>query len=380
MSDEAQEIVEDVKAAIEGVDELPLNEKVVALNEIRRALHEQSPFKDEPVDFIEWVPADSVYANDYNPNNVAPTEMKLLERSIDADGYTQPIVTWPTEKGREVVDGFHRHRVGEESESVSQRIQGYLPVVSIRSIQAGKNDRIAATIRHNRARGKHLVDSMSDIVVELKRRNWSDEKIRKELGMEQDEVLRLCQITGLAEMFADEEFSRAWDIEGHITEEEFEGLEDEEIDPSESRKVSKNGQERIFHTFDQWECYQAGMYTTVKEGWTQEQCEEAYRDFLSDLDAFEGALQRVITEWEKSCEHYLTNETMNRIAWLGQASCCYVRGIPSKYRSGFSLLTEEQQQAANELALKYLNRWLTEHGREEVTLRPGLGTTQAELY
>lgn len=196
---------------------LDLDSKVEALNEIRALLHSLSPFNDEPVDLVYWVKNENVVANDYNPNSVAPPEMRLLERSIDADGYTQPIVSFPREdEGEgvvEVVDGFHRHRVGKESEIVSQRIKGYLPVVKIKESQEGRNDRIASTIRHNRARGKHKVDSMSEIVIELKRRNWSDKKIGKELGMDKDEVLRLTQIQGLAEMFQDKDFSEAWRAE-----------------------------------------------------------------------------------------------------------------------------------------------------------------------
>jgi ParB-like chromosome segregation protein Spo0J len=111
----------------------------------------------------------------------------------------------------EVVDGFHRHRVGKECKEVQARVRGYLPLVVINGDREDKGDRIAATIRHNRARGKHKVDAMSDIVIELKRRNWSDEKIGRELGMDPDEVLRLTQIAGLAEMFADREFSEAWE-------------------------------------------------------------------------------------------------------------------------------------------------------------------------
>jgi ParB-like chromosome segregation protein Spo0J len=95
---------------------------------------------------------------------------------------------------------------------IHQRIRGYLPVVRIRRDRQDRNDRIAATIRHNRARGKHRIDAMSDIVVELKRRKWSEEKIGRELGMEPDEVLRLCQISGLAELFSDQEFSASWDV------------------------------------------------------------------------------------------------------------------------------------------------------------------------
>lgn len=193
--------------------QLELTAAVEVLNGARRMMHAAGPFSNEPVDAVYWVLADSVKANDYNPNSVAPPEMKLLERSISADGYTQPIVSWKREDVHEVVDGFHRHRVGKESDDVRQRIYGYLPVVVINSRREDKGDRMAATIRHNRARGKHRVDAMSDIVVELKRRRWSDEKIGNELGMDPDEVLRLTQVSGLAEMFADREFSEAWEAD-----------------------------------------------------------------------------------------------------------------------------------------------------------------------
>lgn len=189
-----------------------LADQVAALNTARRALHDISPFRAEPVDLVQWVASDAVYANDYNPNQVAPPEMQLLELSIAEDGYTQPIVTWQeTDTSVEVIDGFHRHRVGKESARVSERIQGYLPVVIANDERTDRSDRIAATIRHNRARGKHQIGAMADIVLELKRRNWTDNKIGKHLGMEPDEVLRLAQITGLAEMFADRAFSEAWE-------------------------------------------------------------------------------------------------------------------------------------------------------------------------
>lgn len=192
---------------------MPEHERIEAINAVKLALHEVSPFKDEPVDCVLWVNADAVQANDYNPNVVAAPEMKLLNRSIEADGYTQPIVTYPREDGvREVVDGFHRNRVGKENKAIAKRLRGYLPVTTIRGDRGDKDNRIAATIRHNRARGKHTVDNMSEIVVELSRRNWSDEKIGRELGMEPDEVLRLKQISGLAEVFADAEFSEAWEV------------------------------------------------------------------------------------------------------------------------------------------------------------------------
>ena len=189
------------------------SEQVDAINSIRQAIHEISPFKDEPVDFVRWVKNELVQANDYNPNSVAPPEMELLRHSIMSDGYTQPIVTWNQEEGIEVIDGFHRNRVGKECDDVSNRVKGYLPVVTIKEDREGRNDRIASTIRHNRARGKHKVDSMSEIVMELRKRNWSHDKICKELGMDRDEVLRLLQITGLVDQFSDTEFSKAWEAE-----------------------------------------------------------------------------------------------------------------------------------------------------------------------
>lgn len=195
------------------IESLPLHEKIEAINQAKMALHAISPFNKEPVDCVLWVRSDTVTANDYNPNAVAPPEMKLLAISIGEDGYTQPIVTWVEEDRREVIDGYHRHRVGKEDKEINVRIFNYLPVVTANENRTDKGDRIAATIRHNRARGKHRIDAMSEIVLELKRRNWSDKKIGQQLGMDQDEVLRLAQITGLAEMFADREFSEAWEVD-----------------------------------------------------------------------------------------------------------------------------------------------------------------------
>ena len=198
------------------------------VNECRRILHENSPFKHEPVDFVQWVPTGRIFANDYNPNAVAPPEMQLLELSIAEDGYTQPIVGWDTGKAVEVIDGFHRHRVGNESELVGERIQGFLPLVIANQERTDRGDRIASTIRHNRARGKHQIGAMADIVLELSRRNWSDKKIAKHLGMEPDEVLRLSQITGLAEMFADREFTEAWEAD-MLTDDDSIDLETESV-------------------------------------------------------------------------------------------------------------------------------------------------------
>jgi ParB-like chromosome segregation protein Spo0J len=206
------DLVAEAAAAFEALGTIEdLDERVATINAIREELTRWSPFQDEPVDFVRWVPVAEVEANDYNPNAVAPPEMELLRISIMADGYTQPIVTNDEDGTRVVIDGFHRNRVGRECEDVAARIQGYLPVVQIRSDRVDRGDRIAATIRHNRARGKHQVDRMADIVLELKRRNWSDEKIGRELGMDPDEVLRLAQITGLADAFLNRDFSEAWE-------------------------------------------------------------------------------------------------------------------------------------------------------------------------
>ncbi len=378
----------DIKPIVDVVAELiksmPIAERIQALNEARERLHAVSPFANEPIDFVRWVPAAIVTANDYNPNSVAPPEMELLRVSIMADGYTQPVVTHAEADQLTVVDGFHRTRVGKELADVKARVHGFLPVVQIRKEQADKADRIASTIRHNRARGKHRVDAMSDIVVELKRRNWSDEKIASNLGMDADEVLRLCQITGLAELFSDQEFSKSWDVEGEITESDFVELTDDITtygDESDSfRTLNTDDENRIFHTYDKWECQKAGFYQNTKDGISKADGEEAYRVFLSDIPRFSAALDGVLSEWKNSCEHYLTNSAMNRVAWLGQAAMCYATGIPSAFRSGFFLLTDEQQDAANHAALAALNKWLAANGREPVTMDEAYSGRQAEIY
>lgn len=376
-------VVEQARLILKQLAGLSDDELVCAVNEIREELHKYSPFATEPVDCVRWVRSDLVTANDYNPNQVAPPEMRLLEKSILEDGYTQPIVAWDTGNSHyEVVDGFHRNRVGKECKEVSTRTRGYLPLAVINTEKAERGDRIASTIRHNRARGKHTVQGMSDIVTELKNRNWSNERIAKNLGMDEDEILRLCQITGLADLFKDQEFSKAWDIED-TTEEDFEVLDDDDYKIAEQegfRVGNTNDPGRIFHTYEKWECYKAGLYATTFNGKTREECEEAYRVFLSDPKRFAAALSSVITEWKHSCEHYLSNAAMNRIAWLGQAAMCYATGIPATYRGGFNLLSEEEQLAANTLALEYLNKWLVANGRDRVSLEEGLSGIQVDLY
>jgi len=357
-------------------------QRIEEINKIKLILHELSPFKNQPVDCVLWEKTEIVQANDYNPNKVAPPEMELLKLSILADGYTQPIVTFPEDNKLTIVDGFHRNRVGKEIKEINKQLYGYLPVVKIRNTQSDKNDRIASTIRHNRARGKHTVDGMSEIVIELKRRNWSNKRICNELGMEDDEVLRLCQITGLAELFNDEEFSKSWDIKDSSI--ELEVISDN-LDPNIKeeegfRTVNTSDPDRIFHKYTEWECYKSGFYATSKNGMSKEECEREYKHLLTNEHEFRKALDGVITNWKYSCEHYLTNKSMNRVAWLGQASLCYSKGIPSIFRSGFQLLTEEEKERANLIALEYLNKWLQTNGRTEVGLDDAMPDRQATIY
>lgn len=200
------ELLLKLKKEFNSIDDF--DEKIQMLNLIRRNLADISPF-EEPVDFVTWVKKDLVHANDYNPNKVATPEMKLLYTSIKADGYTQPIVANKQEDGTyEVVDGFHRNRVGKEHKDITDRLHGYLPLVIL---DKPKEERMASTIRHNRARGTHQIRDMSTIVLDLSKAGWNDEEICKKLGMELDEVIRLKQITGLKEAFQNHDFSKSWE-------------------------------------------------------------------------------------------------------------------------------------------------------------------------
>jgi hypothetical protein len=139
---------------------------------------------------------------------------------------------------------------------------------------------------------------------------------------------------------------------------------------------------RIYHTWDKWECYPAGFYeSSAPHGISANQAIEAYRDFLADIPRFEAALQKIVSEWKNSCEHYLSNENMNRIAWLGQAAMCIDSGIPSQFRAGYNLLSEKQKLEADEMALKYLNKWLVLAGEQEIeSIEKAQSKTQANLY
>lgn len=170
-----------------------------------------------PVYSVRPVPLEKIRANEYNPNHVAPPEMKLLYESIKQDGYTMPIVCYynETDDMYEIVDGFHRYTVMLTHEDIREREGGMMPVSVI---DKPIDERMASTIRHNRARGSHDVELMANIVAELHKVGRSDAWLAKHLGMDRDEILRLKQITGLAEAFANNEFSRSWEP-GDIKEE-----------------------------------------------------------------------------------------------------------------------------------------------------------------
>jgi ParB-like chromosome segregation protein Spo0J len=170
-----------------------------------------------PIYNVIPVPYEKVRANAYNPNSVAPPEMKLLELSIWEDGYTMPVVCYhfPEEDFYETVDGFHRgYLIIRTSKRIRERENGLLPVVVI---DKPKSDRMASTIRHNRARGTHTIDLMVKIVGELVAAGMSDQWIVKHIGMDADELLRLKQISGLAALFSDQEFSKSWEITEDVT-------------------------------------------------------------------------------------------------------------------------------------------------------------------
>lgn len=205
-----QRLIHDVQNYLQSLSE---DQRIEAINAFRQAIHELSPFREQPVDCVLWIKQDAITANDYNPNNVAPPEKRLLCKSLELDGFTQPIVvTENVPHHYEIVDGFHRHEIGTQRAALKRQLKGYLPVTCLRKERKDKIDRMAATIRHNRARGRHQINAMSEIVRELVLLGWDETKIGTELGMDSDEVLRLKQINGLLELFADRRFSEAWTV------------------------------------------------------------------------------------------------------------------------------------------------------------------------
>ncbi len=217
--DDARAILDQARDLFTRLGALPEGPRMDLINQLRLELHQHSPMREEPVDCVLWVPAEQVRANDYNPNVVAPPEMDLLAHSITADGYTQPIVTWPSDDAAlpeadrryEVVDGFHRLRVGKENADVRARVKGRLPITAIRPERSEKPNRVAATVRHNVARGKHTIEGEAEIVLYLARVGKSDEWIAEHLGMDRDKVLKLKHEQSLLDAFADQEFSEAWE-------------------------------------------------------------------------------------------------------------------------------------------------------------------------
>jgi len=187
----------------------PLAEKVAVYNAISAALKDFIGLP-HPALGMQLLSVDRVRGNDYNPNRVAPPELELLKLSIRKDGVTMPVVVARDDEsgGYVVVDGFHRTSIIQTCDDIKESLGGYIPAVELnKSVE----DRITSTVRHNMARGSHQVELSAKLVTALKRNNWSNARIGKELGMDADEVLRLRQITGLAEAFADHEFSKSWE-------------------------------------------------------------------------------------------------------------------------------------------------------------------------
>lgn len=215
--DTTQQVIDLISQLRDKISSLPTNdEKIEILNFCRKELHSVSPLKHHPVDFVAWVKSDDVEANEYNPNAVAPPEMKLLYESILNDGYTMPIVSFKDDLKVRIVDGFHRRETERRNKDISDSTLGYVPITDIRGTQKDASNRMASTIRHNRARGTHNIELMSQIVTELVEMGKGDAWICKHIGMSVDELLRLKQITGLASLFLNKDFSDSWDAESEL--------------------------------------------------------------------------------------------------------------------------------------------------------------------
>lgn len=188
---------------------------IAFLNDIREFLHDYSPVKEQPVDFVKWIPIAKIKPNDYNPNNVAKVEMGLLYKSIKHDGYTQPVVTIYDPENDEyvIVDGFHRYFTAKMHKDIRDKNKGMLPVVVIKK---DINERMVSTIRHNRARGEHSVSGMSSMVFKLLENGWSDEEVCNHLGLESEEILKLKYVTGFSKLFENTEYKKAWETKRMI--------------------------------------------------------------------------------------------------------------------------------------------------------------------
>jgi ParB-like chromosome segregation protein Spo0J len=207
-------MLEDIKAMIAGMLESKDTDQTVALiNDLRAFIHELSPMNDEPGDFIRWVKVEKVSPNDYNPNSTAGKEMSLLYISIKEDGVTMPVVTIQDGDGFTIVDGFHRYFTCKTMEDLKKRMNGYLPITVINK---SLEERIAATVRHNRARGSHSVQGMSNLVFKMLKEGVSDEQICNKLGLDATELIKLKHITGYSKLYEDAEYGKAWTTDYQI--------------------------------------------------------------------------------------------------------------------------------------------------------------------
>lgn len=184
--------------------------KIKFVEDLRKYIHEELSTIKQPIDYVRWVSIGEVEPNDYNPNSVAKVEMGLLYKSIKHDGYTQPIVTiYDKEKKKYIiVDGFHRYFTAFQNKDIANRNKGKLPIVVI---EKDINERMAATVRHNRARGEHSVSGMSSMVFDMLENGWSEEDICNHLGMESEEILKLKHITGFSKLFEDIDYRQSWE-------------------------------------------------------------------------------------------------------------------------------------------------------------------------
>ncbi len=190
--------------------------KAAYIQNLRDWIYEAiSPLNTQPIDNVKWVPIEKVQANDYNPNSVAKNEMRLLYVSIKHDGYTQPVVTVYDETIDKyvIVDGFHRYTTMRLNKDIADRNNGLLPIVVI---SKNINDRMASTVRHNRARGKHSLTGMASMVFSMLDNGWSDSAICAEIGVEAEELVRLKHVTGFSKLFENVEYRKAWETKRQI--------------------------------------------------------------------------------------------------------------------------------------------------------------------
>lgn len=203
--------METLLASIDQLSQLPLKDRVKAYNKITQAAHNMLGFAQKhPCLAPQLIERNNIVENHYNPNRVAPQEMNLLRLSIRKEGLTMPIVVNFVGGTAVIVDGFHRTQICRRDDLISNSLENFIPCSLL---SKSGDDRMAATVRHNMARGTHQTVLSAELITLLKKHNWTDEKIGKEIGMDPDEILRLKQITGIAETFSDVEYSNSWKID-----------------------------------------------------------------------------------------------------------------------------------------------------------------------